>query len=209
MPLGDIGNILKNAVVGTIKGVGDVLGSTIDITRENTVKALQGARDVGQEATGLVMDSVSGVVQGAVEVGSDVGTAAKGAVIGTIQGVGEVTTVTAGTLSDTVRAAIKGTREVGGDVVRSGPGRCRRRHLHNQRSEPESGRCGFQCCAGRHKGRQRSGQRSRNHRQVRCHWYRRGSLGSGGGCLRSRNQQRKRTCKRDVRGGRRYSRSCR
>ena len=42
MPLGEIGNMLRNAVVETIKGAGDVLGATIDTTRENTVKGPAG-----------------------------------------------------------------------------------------------------------------------------------------------------------------------
>ena len=86
MPLGNFGKGIKDALVGTIKGAGDVVGTTLDATRETTVKALQGVRDVSSEATGIVTDGVTGAVQAASEVGSSVGGAAKGAVIGVVQG---------------------------------------------------------------------------------------------------------------------------
>ena len=131
MPLGNFGRGIKDALVSTIRGAGDVLGTTIDTTRDTTVKALQSVRDVGGEASGLAVDGVTGAVQAASEVGSSVGLAAKGAVIGVIQGVGEVATVTVVTLSDTVRAAIKGTSEVGGRCSRCWK-RCRRGRIGYQ-----------------------------------------------------------------------------
>ena len=51
MPLGNFGKGIKDALVGTMKGAGDVVGTTLDTARENTVKALQGVRDIGSEAS--------------------------------------------------------------------------------------------------------------------------------------------------------------
>ena len=37
MPLGNLGQGIKDALVGTIKGAGDVVGTTLDTTRQSTV----------------------------------------------------------------------------------------------------------------------------------------------------------------------------
>ena len=78
MPLGRIGATFRDAIVGTLEGVGDVVGTTIEVTRSNSVNALRGVSDIGTEASSVVMDGVSGVVQGAIQVGSDVGSSSKG-----------------------------------------------------------------------------------------------------------------------------------
>ena len=41
-----------------------MVGSTIDTTKDTTVKALQGVRDIGKEATGTVTEVVTGVIHG-------------------------------------------------------------------------------------------------------------------------------------------------
>ena len=117
MNLGNPGQRVKEAVVGIIRGAGDILESTVQETQEATVAALQGAGEVAKTASRAGADVVTGAIEAASEVGGGVGTVAKGAVIGVVKGVGEVATVTVGVLSDIVRAAIKGTGEVGEDVA--------------------------------------------------------------------------------------------
>ena len=50
VPLGNLVRGIRDALVGTIKGVGDVVGTTVEITRETTLKGLQGARGIAKEA---------------------------------------------------------------------------------------------------------------------------------------------------------------
>ncbi len=51
MPLGNLGKGIKDSLLGTIKGAGDVVATTLEATKDTTVKALQGVRDVSQEAS--------------------------------------------------------------------------------------------------------------------------------------------------------------
>ena len=61
MPLGDLGKGIRDALVGTITGAGDVMEATVDASRRSTVKALGGVRDVSKEVTGIAADSVTGL----------------------------------------------------------------------------------------------------------------------------------------------------
>ena len=63
MPLGNLGKGIKDSLLGTIKGAGDVVATTLEATKDTTVKALQGVRDVTQEASGMAVDGVTGAVQ--------------------------------------------------------------------------------------------------------------------------------------------------
>ena len=179
MPLGRIGATFRDAIVGTLGGVGDVVGTTIEVTRANSVKALKGVSEIGTETTSILMEGVSGVVQGAIQVGSDVGSSAKGAVIGTILGVGEIATVTVGTLSDTVRAAIQGTSEVGGDVAEAGRGAAEGAISTTKELGLSLEDAGSRDCPRRHRRSSRRGQRSRHDSQVNRQRHGSGSPRSG------------------------------
>ncbi len=51
MPLGNLGKGIRDTLVGTIKGAGDVVEATVDASRRSTVKALEGVRDVSKEVS--------------------------------------------------------------------------------------------------------------------------------------------------------------
>ena len=78
MALGDLGKKVDQALTGTIKGAGDVVGATTDVVRKSLVEPLKVARDVTKEATGLVTDAVTGVIQAANQSGTELGSAVKG-----------------------------------------------------------------------------------------------------------------------------------
>lgn len=54
MALGDLGKKVSEALSQTIKGVGDVSKSAIEVTRSNVAEGLRGVRDVVTEASGQV-----------------------------------------------------------------------------------------------------------------------------------------------------------
>ncbi|HSE83586.1 MAG TPA: hypothetical protein VLB01_03470 [Thermodesulfobacteriota bacterium] len=77
-PRENIGAKIRNAFVGTVKSAGDVVGSTIELTRKTTVTTLQGVRDVVKETSGLATDTMIGVIRAANEVGTELGSTTKG-----------------------------------------------------------------------------------------------------------------------------------
>ena len=85
MALGRIGTEIGEALSGVIKGAGDVVGTTIEVTRKTIVDALRGVKDVGAEIGGTATDAVAGSVNAANQVGSGVGRAVKGTVVGIIR----------------------------------------------------------------------------------------------------------------------------
>lgn len=117
MPIGEVGERIRDALLRLIDEAGDLVEGTIGVTRNTTVQTLRGVRDKATQASRVAGEAVSSAIHAGSEAGTDLGSISKGAVIGVIRGVGEVTRVTQGVISETVRAAIKGTSEVGGDVA--------------------------------------------------------------------------------------------
>jgi hypothetical protein len=46
MALGDLGKRISDALAKTVKGAGDVVGITVEVTRSNLAGSLRGTRDV-------------------------------------------------------------------------------------------------------------------------------------------------------------------
>ena len=63
--LGDLGKKVSGALVDTIKGAGDVVGATTEVTRKTLVEALKATRDVVNETSGLAGDTVTGAIHAA------------------------------------------------------------------------------------------------------------------------------------------------
>lgn len=119
MPVLEVSKRITDALVGLLKGTGDVVSNTVGVTRDITSRTLYNLSGRGKETSRVVNQAVIAAIKAAHETGAEVGSVTKGAVIGAIQGVDEVTKVTPGVISDVARAAVRGTREVGGDMTLS------------------------------------------------------------------------------------------
>lgn len=117
MPAGSVSKSIRRTLSKRVKGAADVVGTTVEVTRDMTSGALRGVKGSKDETQRVAGDAIDGAVRAGNEAGTDLGAVAKGAVIGAIQGVGEVTRVTAGTLSGAAAAAVRATSHVGGDVA--------------------------------------------------------------------------------------------
>lgn len=117
MPVARVSRLIRDTLVRQVKGAGDVVATTVDVTREITSAALRGFKGGKSETPRVTKDAVEGAVRAGSDTGTELGAVAKGAVIGVVQGVGDVTKVTAGVLGDAAAAAVRATAEVGGDVA--------------------------------------------------------------------------------------------
>jgi CheY-like chemotaxis protein len=117
MPVGKVSKRIRGVLTRQVKGAADVVGATVEITREITSSTLRSVKGRKAEAPRVAGDTIEGAVKAGSEAGMDLGAVAKGAVIGVVQGVGDVTRVTAGTISDAAAAAVRAAGEVGGDVA--------------------------------------------------------------------------------------------
>lgn len=117
MPVAGVSKKIKDALVGLLKGTGDVVASTIEVTRDTTGRTLRGVRSKRKEASLVAGQAIVGAIHAGSEASIELSSVAKGAVIGTIQGVGDVTKITTALLSDAAGAVVRGTSEVGGDVA--------------------------------------------------------------------------------------------
>ena len=61
-------DLVKNTVITTIKGAGEIVNTVTDTVSGALVNALQGTTAVGTAAVGAVADVASGVIQGASQV---------------------------------------------------------------------------------------------------------------------------------------------
>jgi len=117
MPVAKVSRRIRDTLVRQVKGAGDVVAITVDVTREVTSAALRGFKGAKGETPRVTKDAVEEAVRAGSETDLELGSVAKGAVIGAVQGVGEVTKVTASVLGDAASAAVKAAAEVGGDVA--------------------------------------------------------------------------------------------
>jgi CheY-like chemotaxis protein len=117
MPVLDISKKIGDALITLLKGTGDVVSSTIDVTRDVTARTLRGIKNSRNEAPRVATQGVMAAIKAGSEAGAEIGSVVKGAVIGTIQGVSEVTKVTPVVLSDIARASVKGAKVAGEDVT--------------------------------------------------------------------------------------------
>lgn len=117
MRVGEARKRIRDTLTGLVKEGGDLVGSTLEVTRGTTASILRGIRGKKTEAPRVAGEAVEGAIRAASEAGTELNSVAKSAVIGVIEGVGEVTKVTAGVLHDAVRAAVKGASDAGGDVA--------------------------------------------------------------------------------------------
>lgn len=117
MPVLDISKKIGDTLFTLLKGTGDVVSSTIDVTREVTARTLRGIKNSRNEAPRVATQGVMAAIKAGSEAGAEIGSVVKGAVIGTIQGVSEVTKVTPVVLSDIARASVKGAKVAGEDVT--------------------------------------------------------------------------------------------
>jgi len=117
MPIAKVSRRIRDALVRRVRGAGDVVSITVDVTREMTSAALRGIKGGRGETPRVTKEAVEGAVRAGSESQVELGAVAKGAVIGVVQGVGEVTKVTAAVLGDAAAAAVRAAAEVGGDVA--------------------------------------------------------------------------------------------
>lgn len=117
MPVGAVGKRISDALIGLITGARDVVETTVEVTRDTTVRTLRGVRGKKTEAPRVAQEAVEGAIRAGSEAGTELNSVAKGAMIGVIEGVSEVTKVTTSIIRDAAWGAVKGTAEVGGDVV--------------------------------------------------------------------------------------------
>lgn len=111
-----IGETVKQSIIGSVRGTGEVVNAVTDTVTGTVASALRGAGNIGQALTGAVSDVARGVIHGTREVGGDLGAAAKGAMIGTLRGVKEVGGAAIDTVGATVENLVKTTADVGGDI---------------------------------------------------------------------------------------------
>src|SRR5437588_6607660 len=74
---------VKDGVVGSIKGSGDVVKAVVDTVSGTLTHTIKGTSAVGTSLIDAVSDVGRAAIRGVTDVGGDVGSAAKGAVVGT------------------------------------------------------------------------------------------------------------------------------
>src|SRR5207244_5376315 len=89
---------VKDKMVGSIKGTGEVLNAAVDTVSGTLVTTIKGTGAVGTALTSTVSDVLRGAIMGTAQVGGDVG-AAKGGVVGVLKGTKEVGAETIDTVS--------------------------------------------------------------------------------------------------------------
>ena len=104
----------KDAVVGAVRGTGDIVGSVRTTTSDVVTGTLRSAGDIAAAVVGVVTDTVRGALRGARDAGIELAAVTRGVVSGAIQAVGEV----GGDVIDAARTA-PGRRCAG--PPRSGP----------------------------------------------------------------------------------------
>src|SRR6266478_2415637 len=107
---------VKDKMVGSIKGTGEVLNAAVDTVSGTLVTTIKGTGAVGTALTSAVSDVLRGAIMGTAQVGGDVGAAAKGGVVGVLKGTKEVGAETIDTVSVSARTLVKSAAEVGGDL---------------------------------------------------------------------------------------------
>src|SRR5262245_66696189 len=103
---------VKNGLVATIEGTGDVVKAVVDTTAITIATTMRGAGKTGVAGTEAITDVARGVIHGVTEMGSDIGQAAQGAVIGVLRGTKETGTEAMHTIGKTPGEANPGTRGV-------------------------------------------------------------------------------------------------
>src|SRR5713101_2931751 len=68
---------VKDKMVGSIKGTGEVLNAAVDTVSGTLVTTIKGTGAVGTALTSTVSDVLRGAIMGTAQVGGDVGAAAK------------------------------------------------------------------------------------------------------------------------------------
>ena len=117
MPRVEVSKRIKEALSGLVKAPGDLVDSTLRVTRDVTMNALRGTSQKPEVSRQVAEGAVEGAISAGSEAGADLGSVAKEAMIGTVQGVSEVSKVDRSMISSTARAAITRTGKVGGDIV--------------------------------------------------------------------------------------------
>ena len=69
---------VKDKMVGSIKGTGEVMNAAVDTVSGTLVTTIKGTGAVGTALTSTVSDVLRGAIMGTAQVGGDVGAAAKG-----------------------------------------------------------------------------------------------------------------------------------
>jgi len=72
-----IAESVKDAIVGSIRGTGEIVNVVVDIVNRTLVNALKGTGAVGTAVTTTVADVLRGAILGSAQVGADVGAAAR------------------------------------------------------------------------------------------------------------------------------------
>ena len=111
---GIIGGI-KDGIVQTIKGVGEITDALVDTVSGSLVNAVKQTGNIGGALTGAIATVAQGTIQGASDIGGDLGAAAKDTILGVLKGTKEVGGASLDTISTTAGAVIKSTASVGGD----------------------------------------------------------------------------------------------
>ena len=83
--LRDLTNVVRNSVVDTALGTGDVLQAVTESVSHSLITVLDLSGSAGDALLAAVSEVACGAMHGAAEAGSDLGTAARGAMIGTIR----------------------------------------------------------------------------------------------------------------------------
>ena len=73
---------VKNSVVGTIRGTGDVAKAVVDTVSGTLAHTIKGTGAVGTSLIEAVSDVGRAAIRGVSDIGGDVGSAAKNAVVG-------------------------------------------------------------------------------------------------------------------------------
>jgi len=139
--LSKIGRTSKRAVIGVIRGTGDIAESVLETTRdvllvtvdgvaqatvatersvgEIVAGAIEAASEVGKDIGVTIKFAVKGTVKGASEVGADVGRTAVAAVDGAVKAAGEIGADTAEALENATTGAIEAAEEIGSDTAQA------------------------------------------------------------------------------------------
>jgi hypothetical protein len=81
-----VGNVVRNSVVDTIRGSGEVFDAVEETVSQSLATVLRATGSSRSALTGAVSDVARGALHGAAETGGDLGAAARGTVIGALRG---------------------------------------------------------------------------------------------------------------------------
>lgn len=115
--LGSVGTAMKEGLVGSLKGLGEIEAGIASLVRGTVTDSMKLASDTVTMGVGFTADLMKGAIKATEEVGTGLTLGAKSVTKGLITGAGDVGGDMVTVAHKTVGGVVKGAVEVGGDIA--------------------------------------------------------------------------------------------